>query len=105
MSARASRPHRLSLSDVLTLVLSRGSGERDSVELTRNAKGETQIVVVARTREGETLEDVGVRARDEYDRNRMRYPLANGYVGAEGNALGARTAHETPTATETRGDV
>jgi hypothetical protein len=89
MPVPTSKPHRLSLSDVLTLVLSRGSAERDSVELSRNAKGETQIVIVARTREGETLEDVGERARDEYDRNRMRYPLASGYVGAEGGSNGS----------------
>ncbi len=70
------RPHRLSLSDVLSMVLARGSGNQDSVSLSRNAKGETQVEVVCRAREGETVEQVGARARREYNRNRRSYPYA-----------------------------
>lgn len=73
---------RLALSDVLTMVLQRGSGNQDSVSLTRNAKGETQIEVVARSRENETLRMVEQRTRETYDRLRATYPLSSGYVGA-----------------------
>jgi hypothetical protein len=91
------RPRRLSLSDVLTLVLARGSGERDSVALSRNAKGETQIEVVARTRESETLEECEQRARASYDRLRQLYPLSTGYVGAVSDSLSkALSGSESP---------
>ena len=73
---------RLALSDVLTMVLQRGSGNQDSVALTRNAKGETQIEVVARSRESETLRMVEQRARESYERLRSTFPLSTGYVGA-----------------------
>ena len=78
----AVKPHRLSLSDILTMTLQRGSGNQDSVSLSRNARGETQIEVVARSRENETLRMVEQRARETYDRLRSTFPLANGYVGA-----------------------
>ena len=73
---------RLSLSEVLALVLSRGNGAGDSVTLSRNARGETQIEVTVRTQDGETVEAAGLRARAEYDIIRATYPLASGYVGA-----------------------
>ena len=73
---------RLSLSDVLALVLTRGGGERDSIELTRNAKGETQIGVTVRTSEVRTLLDAETEARDVYERLRAEYPMSNGHVGA-----------------------
>jgi hypothetical protein len=78
------KPHRLSLSDILTMTLQRGSGNQDSVSLTRNAKGETQIEVVARSRENETLRMVEQRARETYERLRATFPLSTGYVGANG---------------------
>lgn len=73
---------RLTLSAVLEQVLHRGSGQGDGVILSRNAKGETQIEVTVRTREGEDVSAAGRRSRDEYDRNRAAYPLSTGYVGA-----------------------
>jgi len=77
---------RLTLSDVLTMTLQRGSGNQDSVSLSRNARGETQIEVVARSRENETLRQVEQRARETYDRLRSTFPLSTGYVGANGDA-------------------
>jgi hypothetical protein len=73
-----SNPNRMSVSETLRMVLQRGTGHQDSVSLTRNAKGDTQIEVVARSREDESLDDVGVRARAEYDLLRTSYPYTNG---------------------------
>ena len=79
--------HRLSLSEIVTLLLSRQQGERSSVTLSRNAKGVTQIEVTVRT--GDTHEsipavDAEAAAVAIYDGLRARYPLPSGYVGAEG---------------------
>lgn len=72
----ATRPTRLSLSDILALMLTRGSGERSSVSLTRNARGETQIEVTVRTGDAETIADAERDAREVYDRLRADYPLS-----------------------------
>lgn len=53
-----------------------------SAGLTRNAKGETQIEVVARTSEHESLADAEKLASDTFDRLRRTYPMSTGYVGA-----------------------
>jgi len=58
---------RLSLSDILALMLTRSAGEHDSVTLKLNAKGETQPEVTARSREGETLAETAARVRETYD--------------------------------------
>jgi hypothetical protein len=78
------KPVRLSLSDILALMLTRGGGERDSIELTRNAKGETQIAVTVRTTETRDLLEAESEAKDVYNRLRATYPLSSGYVGADG---------------------
>lgn len=83
----ATKPQRLSLSTILELMLARGSGDRSSVSLTRNAKGETQIEVVIRTGDsGEILSpaDAEREASEVYNRLRAAYPLSSGLVGAEG---------------------
>lgn len=58
---------RLSLSDILALMLTRGSNEHDSVTLKLNAKGETQPEVTARSHEGETLEETAARCSKVYE--------------------------------------
>lgn len=75
--------HRLSLSEILQLLLTKGTPERSSVTLSRNAKGETQIEVTVRTGDSagiETVEQAEQAARESYDRLRDEYPLpdANG---------------------------
>ncbi len=79
---------RLTLSDILTMTLQRGHGNQDSVTLTRNAKGETQIEVVARGRENETLRQVEQRCRETFDRLRATFPLSSGFVGAVSDPKG-----------------
>lgn len=77
------RPRRLSLSQILELVLTRSS-DRSLVALTRNAKGETQIEVQVRTADsGEvaTIEDAERKAREVYDRLRAEYPAREGDEG------------------------
>lgn len=71
----AERPKRLSLSQIVEQLLTR-SGERSSVSLIRNAKGETQIdVKVSTGAEGEaaTVEDAERKAVAVYDRLRELY--------------------------------
>jgi hypothetical protein len=52
-----------------------------SCDLTRNAKGQTQIALTVR---GSDLAEVIAAATASYDALRMKYPLPSGYVGAEG---------------------
>lgn len=88
-AAAAEPPKRLSLSQIVELLLNRGSGEHSSVELSRNAKGETQIAVTVRTAEtGDVLtaEQAAAKAIDLYDQLRSRYPMASGYAGATPDA-------------------
>jgi hypothetical protein len=56
---------------------------RASVDLTRNAKGETQIDV---SLAGPDLESALAGAAKAYDSARSKYPLASGLVGAEPKA-------------------
>lgn len=77
---------RLSLSEIVELLLSKGGGEHSSVSLTRNAKGETQIEVTVRTGDsGEitTAAQAAAEARTIYDRLRSAYPMASGNTGAQ----------------------
>lgn len=76
---------RMTLSQVLELLLARGSADRSSVTLTRNAKGDTQIEVVVRTNElgdAQTVAQAYEQAIELYDRARARYPLASGHSQA-----------------------
>lgn len=65
-----------------------------SVELTRNAKGETQIDVQVKTSEDgyTSLELAEGRAIETFERLRMRYPLSSGYVSATPNSGQERSA-------------
>lgn len=77
MTDVAEKPKRLSLSQIVELLLARGDGARSTVTLARNASGETQIEVTVRTGDDgtATVEDAEGRARDVYDRLRTVYPL------------------------------
>lgn len=91
--AAIERPHRrLTLSEVLTLMLSKSGGEHSSVALTRNAKGVTQIDVTVRTGDSGTITtalEAEAAAVEIYERLRARYPTPTGYVGAEGEPTDA----------------
>lgn len=79
------KPRRLSLSQILEMLLSRGSGDRSTVTLARNAKGDTQLEVTVRTGEqgdAATVEEAEAKAREVYDRLREAYPLAHGHENA-----------------------
>lgn len=68
---------RMSLSQIVELLLARSPRDHSSVTLTRNAKGETQIEVVVRTGdEGEivTPDAALVKAKELYDDAREAYP-------------------------------
>lgn len=87
----ADKPRRLSVTDayertagLLELALSRTTKHpTEGVDLTRNAKGETQISVSGGTHEGETLEECAARVSAVYIDLRARFPLPSGFVGAE----------------------
>lgn len=67
---------RVTLSDVVEGLLARSSTPgSESVEISRNAKGEAQFTVQARPQEDETLADALARAEATYDRLRRRYPF------------------------------
>jgi hypothetical protein len=69
---------RLTLSQIVEILLQRSPRDHSSVTLARNAKGETQIEVVVRTGDaGEVLSlaDAEALAGDLYDRLRARYPM------------------------------
>lgn len=77
VAAGTDAPRRLSLSQIVELLLTRGGGEHSSVTLTRNAKGLTQIEVTVRTGEAEdvaTVDQAAAKARKVYDELRTTYP-------------------------------
>lgn len=79
------RTRRMTMTELVGLLLNRGASERSSVTLTRNAKGETQIEVVVRTAETadvQTVEDATDKAIAVYDRLRNRYPIGSGLTAA-----------------------
>jgi hypothetical protein len=78
---------RLTLSEIVERLLSRGSGERSSVSLTRNAKGETQIEVVVRTNDETetTIDQALAKAVDVYDQLRRQYPMLDGHTARPGS--------------------
>jgi len=71
------RPKRLSLSQIVELLLTRPVTDRSSVTLTRNASGETQIAVHM------TGDDAEREATEAYDRLGALYPSQNGHDDAE----------------------
>jgi DNA repair protein RadC len=75
------RPKRLSLSEILELLLTRGAREHSGITLARNSKGDTQIEVVIRsaeTSEFPTIDDAARKAQELYDTLRARYPMSSG---------------------------
>jgi hypothetical protein len=76
------KPKRVTVSEIMRAHLERmahAGGEHSSVELSRNAKGDTQIKVAVRTgesAEAATIEDAAAKAREVYDALRMVYPLS-----------------------------
>jgi hypothetical protein len=69
---------RLTLSQIVEILLQRSPRDHSSVSLSRNAKGETQIEVVVRTGDtGEilTVAEAEAEAAEAYDRLRARYPM------------------------------
>lgn len=75
------RPKRMTLSEIVELLLARSTSDRTSVALSRNAKGETQIEVVVRTSDGgdvATADAAADKAQELYERFRNRYPMSDG---------------------------
>jgi hypothetical protein len=73
----------MTLSAVVERLLERGSSDRSSVTLTRNAKGETQIEVIVRASDVLlSVNECELAACAVYERLRARYPLSTGYVAA-----------------------
>lgn len=87
MSATAdTEPRRLTpterLHEVTMAAMTRPSAAPEhSCDLTRNAKGQTQIALTVR---GTDPAEVVATACELYETLRARYPLPSGYVGAEG---------------------
>ena len=84
-SDEAPHPRRLSLSQILELVLTRGAGERSAVTLTRSPSGDTIIDVKVRTGDDAdtaTVEDAARRAVEVYERLRETYPVRGAHENA-----------------------
>jgi hypothetical protein len=75
---KAARLTQSQLVERLLGALSRGSQDHSTIELSRNAKGDTQIRVSVRTGEAgiETLEEARLKAEETYDHLGRLYPLA-----------------------------
>jgi hypothetical protein len=85
MSSDSEKPKRLSLSQIVEMLLTRTPADRSAVTIARNAKGETQIEVKVQAGGGEdvvTVEDAEQKAREVYERLHALYPPANGHDNA-----------------------
>lgn len=108
-------PRRLTLSQIVEMLLTRGAGERSAVTLTRTASGDTAIDVKVRTGddgETQTVEDAEHKAREVYERLAKVYPprvvAAGGEVTLTRNAKGetqVSVALKTSDAMPTVGEV
>lgn len=81
MDENAPRPKRLSLSEIVTMALTRKVSDRSSVTLGRTASGETTIEVKVAAGEGTEAENVGdaaTVAQDLYESLRTVYPPSAG---------------------------
>jgi hypothetical protein len=74
------RPRRLTLSEIIELLLQRSPADHSTVKLARNARGDTQIEVSVRTGEPglETVEQARAKAQEQYDHLRGLYPMQDG---------------------------
>jgi hypothetical protein len=75
------KPRRLTQSEIverLLHALNRGGQDHSTIELSRNAKGDTQIRVSVRTGEGgvETVDEARAKATEQYEHLRELYPMA-----------------------------
>ena len=80
---------RLTLSQIVTMLLAKPGRDHSSVELTRNAKGETQITVTVRAGESDGIDnaaDAAAECSRIYEQLRRTFPLANGKVGDDAAA-------------------
>jgi len=85
MSAVPAKPKRLSLSEILELLLTRERPQHSGVTLSRGRQGETLVEVTVKVGdEGVTSPaDAETMAREMYDRLTGEYPAANGtYAGS-----------------------
>lgn len=94
-TAEHEKPKRLSLSQILELLLTRGSRDHSAVTLMRNASGETLIEVKVRTGDDDdvlTIADAEARAAEIYARLAAQYPPprehANASLSLSRNAKG-----------------
>lgn len=74
------KPPRLTLSQIVErqlMALTKAGSDHSSIELTRNAKGDTQIRVSVRTGEAgvTTVEDARMKAQEQYDHLSDLYPM------------------------------
>lgn len=74
---------RLSMSQILEMVLSRGGGDRSAVTIGRSPSGIPYFEVVARTGEGESVEDAEQRARAVYERLGADYAVPQAHDNAD----------------------
>jgi hypothetical protein len=110
-SAGADHAKRLSLSQILEMVLTRGDRDRSVVTLSRNAAGETQIEVKVRVGDSDevvTVDDASEKASELYDLLRIDYPTTAGHdnatVSLSRNAKG-ETQVDVDVKTSGAGDV
>lgn len=79
-------PKRLSLSQIVAMLIERSARDHSAVAISRSAAGSTQIEVTVRTGDDDTVatvEDAEKKAREVYDRLSEQYPPPNGHEQAE----------------------
>jgi hypothetical protein len=85
VSAEPERQRRLTLSQILALVLSRGDRDRSVVTIARNAAGDTQVEVKVRVGDADevaTADAAAEKARQLYDQLTEVYPTGAQHDGA-----------------------
>jgi phage tail sheath gpL-like len=97
------RPARLSLSEIVRLMLTRSARDYSGVTLTQNVKGGTQIEVAVRTGDDVTVEGAEIKAAEIYDRLRERYPHTNGETPGATVTLTRNAKGETQISAELKG--
>jgi len=79
------KPYRLNHSEILALALTRHTPAREGIDLERGMRGEVKITVTGVCQEGETMDELRSRLGDVFDGLCARYPMASGYVRANGD--------------------
>lgn len=75
---------RLSLSEAFRLAMTRHTPPRESIDLERGMRGEIKIVVSGVAQDSETLDELLGRVAVTFERGCARFPMASGYVRANG---------------------